>query len=114
VFADLADRRSARRQAIQAGDAPSIAGLALRGRASLRVLVANLAPETQEVAVGPLPGRTAWVRLLDEHSYGRATSAPAGYRAHAERVRLRNGSARLRLGPFAYVRLDIRLDGSTG
>ncbi|HEY2888180.1 MAG TPA: hypothetical protein VGJ17_06160, partial [Candidatus Limnocylindrales bacterium] len=114
VFADLADRRSARRQAIQAGDAPSIAGLALRGRASLRVLLANLAPETQEVAVGPLPGRTAWVRLLDEHSYGRATSAPAGFRAHAERVRLRNGSARLRLGPFAYVRLDIRLDGSTG
>jgi hypothetical protein len=106
VFADLADRRTAPRLAAESGDPTGVVGLALRRPTGIRVLAANLTPREQEVAIGPLAGRSAWARLLDDGSYALATIAPSAYRASADRIRIRGGRARLRLGPFAYVRLD--------
>lgn len=109
VFADLAGRRTARRISLELGDSIGLVGLALRGRTAIRILVANLTPGVRELAIGPLPGGSAWVRLLDDRSYARATSAPARHRAQADRLRLRGGTGRVRLGPFAYLRLDAPL-----
>ncbi len=106
VFADLAGRDAAARLDVESSDARAIATVAMRKASGVRLLVANLTPRVQEVAAGPLPGRGAWMRRLDDSSYTMGTSAPARFRAQAERLRLRGGTARFTLPPFAYLRLD--------
>lgn len=106
VLADLAGRDATQSVGLVNELRGRIAGLAIRRDGALRVLVANLGPTAVELNVGTFRGRSARIRVLDEHSFGLATQSPAAFRRGSARHALRRGRARLRLGPFAYVRLD--------
>jgi hypothetical protein len=82
-------------------------GLALRQGEKMRVLLANLTDREQDILVRGLPGEMA-VRTLDEGNFERATgSAASGFRDEpGERCPAPEGALRLRLRPYAYVRID--------
>ncbi len=106
VFADLADRAAWEPGHVVSRDPGSVAALAMRQGTRTRVLVANLTGARASVAIGPLGGREALVRVLDDGTATQALLAPSAFRRSTERVPLRNGQARLDLRPFAYAWLE--------
>lgn len=81
-------------------------GLALRHEGRLRVVLANLSPEPQQVLVQNL-GQQVRVRTMDETNAAEAMQNPEAFRAQAgELVQTSGGSLALRLRPFAIARLE--------
>ncbi len=81
-------------------------GLALRHEGRLRVMLANLSPEPQQVLVQNL-GRQVRVRTMDETNAAEAMQNPEAFRAQAgELVQTSEGNLALRLRPFAIARLE--------
>ncbi len=105
LFADLGELRHAPLMPTCAQG--PLAGLAFgRGTAST-LLLANLGPRPVDVRVGPMAGRHAHARILDRRSLASARRDPLRFRASGRRVRLDDGYATIRLGRYAYARLDI-------
>jgi hypothetical protein len=84
-------------------------GLALRQGETVRVLLANLVERQQDILVCGLP-EEAVVRVLDEDTYERAMIRdPVGFHAvPGELLLTRNGALRIRMRPYAYVRIDCQ------
>lgn len=81
-------------------------GLALRQEGRLRVLIANLSAEPQQVMVQNL-GQQVRLRTLDETNAHAAMQNPEEFRAQAgEWVQTSAGSLLLRLRPYAVARLE--------
>lgn len=81
-------------------------GLALRQDGRMRVLVANLSADPQQVTVQNLPEQVR-VRILDETNAEAAMQNPEEFRAQAgEWVPTAAGSLSLRLLPYAVARLE--------
>jgi hypothetical protein len=81
-------------------------GLALRQENRLRVVLANLSPEPQQVLVQNL-GQQVRVRTLDETNAEEAMQNPEAFRAQAgELVPTSAGTLSLRLRPYAIARLE--------
>lgn len=81
-------------------------GLALRQEGWLRILIANLSAEPQQVTVQNL-GQQVRLRTLDETNAQAAMQNPEEFRAQAgEWVQTSAGSLLLRLRPYAVARLE--------
>jgi len=107
VFADLAAFAGAR--ACRIDDAPEeLAALALVRDGMLRVLIANLRPRRQSVAVSGL-GESGQVRLLDERYLEAARTTAEVFRdRRGDALATPNGRCELTLGPYALVRIDTQ------
>ncbi|MFI5262376.1 MAG: hypothetical protein ACHQZR_07475 [Candidatus Limnocylindrales bacterium] len=106
LFADLADRRATTLVTAIPSTPLEVAALAMHTPRGTRVLLANLTPGPLEVSVGPLASGTGQVRVLDTTTALEAMLTPARFRRRRQRISVERGSARLRLAPFAYLRLD--------
>jgi hypothetical protein len=85
--------------------------LALRRDGRLRVLIANLRPETQAVRIEGLAERIS-VRLLDESCAEIAMLRPEEYRSQrGAECGAAEGALELELGPYAVARLDMEAPG---
>lgn len=108
VLADLAGRHGTDRLDGVSAAPGQLALLGLADGAKTRALVANLTHGPVEVAVGPLPGKVASVRILDERTLTDAVFVPSRYRRVSDHAPLRNGVLRATLRPFGYLRVDAR------
>lgn len=87
------------------------AALALRAGERVRILVANLRPVRQQIALS-LPVERARVRTLDETNAEAAIRAPEGFRtARGEVVPAAGGTLILDLLPYAVARVDVGGEG---
>ncbi len=106
LFADLRECRRGFRLQVEPATGHEVAAVASTADGITRVLLANLTPRAVEITVGPLPGRTAWARVLAAPSALDAMLAPARFRRRREPITMQREAVRVRLPPFAYVRLD--------
>ena len=96
-----------------ASSAPeSVDLLLVRDAAGLHGLLVNLTPELARVRVGPLPGETVALRILDDTTARAAATEPEAWRAGRRAVAvLAEGTLDLVLTPWAVVRLDAAAAG---
>jgi hypothetical protein len=82
-------------------------GLALRKHGTLRLLLANLTGQAQDVTIRGLPPEVV-VRILDEDAFERATLLdPVGFHQLPGEPWLTKGAElAIRLRPYAYARID--------
>jgi hypothetical protein len=107
VLADIAERRDDELVELEASEPLAASGLALRGAAGLRVLVANHGPVARAVRIDGLPSGNVRVRMLDETSAELAMDDPRGFRAVVDLTHdVDEGALSLELGPYAVARID--------
>jgi hypothetical protein len=110
VFADLAEWKTADLVRLRSTDPLTIEGLAVRDGTATHLLVANMSPRDQEVAIGPLEATRAWVRRLDEDTAPAAMTDPQHFRTTGAFEEVRHGALQLSLAPYAVVRIDAQMD----
>ncbi len=103
-LADVAGWRGAEVLGVDSEDPLLALALAVRVESAVRLLVANLTPEAQDVVVAPLDGAHR-LRRLDETSADAACADPESFRAGGEAVAAA-GELGLRLQPYEVVRVD--------
>lgn len=118
VLADVGEWAGADVLRVQVSDILTVAGLALRRGSQTRLLLANLTPEPQTVAVtvqsldvqagGEQAVAGDWLlRQLDETTVRRATTHPEAFRAEAgTRLTAEDGRFQVELAAYAVARLD--------
>ncbi len=84
---------------LESDDESKITGLAYRSKQGTTLWLANLTASTQSVALEGI-GSGATVGMLDERSFARATSDPAGFRKSGKRV---SNLTSLSLGAYAVA-----------
>jgi hypothetical protein len=106
VLADAGELRGGEVLPCRSSDPLKVDGLALRKGSRLRVLLANMRPETQRVKVEGLKGEVK-VRFLDERSIGSAMMEPEKFRMDpGEELRASEGRLELEILPYAVARMD--------
>ncbi len=82
-------------------------GLVLSKNDTLRIMLANLTEQPRDIQLRGLPAET-FVRVLDEDSYEYATRTDpiAFHEAPGEPRLTRDGTLKIRLRPYSYVRID--------
>lgn len=106
VLADLGEFAGGEVLRVAYADPRGAAALAVRADGRSRILVANLRPECQQIALN-LPADRATVRLLDETNAEAAMCSPEAFRAAAgEVIAADGGRIVLDLLPYAVARLD--------
>jgi hypothetical protein len=106
VLADLGELKGAEVVVAASSRPLAVEAFVLRGDTSLFVLVANLAPRTQEVVVAGLPDGEVSLRVLDETSAAGAGADPGAFRTQREQAVVSGGELALTLQPYAVVRID--------
>lgn len=91
---------------LAAGHGHDLAGLVIRRDRRVRVVMANLRPETRQVVVRVPRSWRLRLRVLDERNALVAMTAPGRYRATWEEIR---AGATVRLLPYAIARIDARV-----
>jgi hypothetical protein len=112
VFGDLADRDLMEPIAVRHGTPNGLASVALRRGGLVRVLIANLTPDRSTIAIGPLHGHAARIRILDDATAALALMAPSRFRRSTDPAPVRDGQTRCVLGPFAYLWLESTMAAS--
>jgi hypothetical protein len=107
VFADLAEWKGGEVVTLTSSDPDSAIGFALRDGAGLHLLVANLIPESKDVAIGPLPGGSVSIRRLNADNAQSAVMDPTTYRTADRAVDAATPEAELSLAPFEVLRIDV-------
>jgi hypothetical protein len=106
VLADVGEVRDGEVLRTTTTDALAVASLAIRHAGGLRILVANLRGDNQEIDVH-LPLGAVMARFLDETNTEQAMVQPEAFRADkGERLQVVAGHLALALRPYAVVRLD--------
>jgi hypothetical protein len=106
VLADVGEYAGGEVIPTKSSDALKVDGLALRKDGKVRVVLANLSPEPQQVSVHNL-GPQVRVRKLDETNAEAATRSPEDFRAEAgETVGTPGATLELSLLPYAIARID--------
>ena len=106
VLADVGEFSGGQVIPSRSADRLAVDGLALRKDDRLRVLVANMTAEPQNVIVRGLPAELE-VRVLDAANAEAAMQAPEAFRAAAgQRMAAADGALTLELPPYAVARLD--------
>ncbi|MBX2997968.1 MAG: hypothetical protein KF893_05610 [Caldilineaceae bacterium] len=107
VLADVAGCAGAPVLLGEASDSEKISGLVFEREGALRVLVANLTSEPQDVTIHH-GGDGVRVQMLNEHSIISAMRAPEAFRSEERPpIRPAHGQTAVRLLPYAVVRLDV-------
>jgi len=107
VFADVAERPTARVRRARSDQPLRAVGLALEDDAGSRLLVANVSPDETTVVVRGLPEGDGRLRVLDTSTVERATRDPTSFRAEGAPVRVTAGAMELTLGPYGTARVDL-------
>lgn len=112
VLADAGEFAGGDLLPVTTSDPLGAGALALRRDGRTAILLANLRPEPQRVAVH-LTARRVRIRRLDETNAETAMRSPEGYRADdGETLIVESGMLTLDLLPYAVARLDVE-DGIT-
>jgi hypothetical protein len=107
VLADVAGCAGAAVFFSETNESSKIGGFAFERAGRMRVLIANLTAEHQEVSVHH-GGESVRVQMLNEHSVVTAMRAPEAFRSEDHPpIRPAHGQTVLRLLPYAVVRLDV-------
>jgi D-apionolactonase len=106
IIADVAGCAGAPALAGCSSDPMRVDGLVFRRNNKVRILLANMTNDTQEVTVIH-GGQSARFRVLDEENAVDAMSAPERFRAQEEELPSSDGQSRLRLLPYAVATLDV-------
>jgi D-apionolactonase len=104
-LADATEWEGAEVLACESSDLLAAVGFAVRtGDGATRLLVVNLAPVEQTVAVAPVEGARA-LRRLNESTAAEAASDPVAFRRRSEHV-MAAGELALTLAPYEVARVD--------
>jgi hypothetical protein len=106
ILADVGEFSGGQVVPSKSSDNLKIDGLALRKDGRLRLLVANMSPQPQQVGVQRLSQQVR-VRRLDETNAEQAMQSPEGFRAAVgETVQTGDGVLDLSLLPYAVACID--------
>jgi len=106
VLADLGEFAGGQVVPTRSSDPLCVDGLAVRRDGQTRIILANLSPEPQRVAVQNLSPQVR-VRTLDETNAEVAMTSPEEFRARpGQRVQTTAGALELHLLPYALARID--------
>jgi len=106
VFADVGEFAGGRLRPLEAPPGYGIDGCALEKGSRASYLIANLTPVPRVAVLEGMP-RTLAVRRLDDESLGFARTLPREFRLQrGTAVNAKAGMLRIRLSPYAIVRLD--------
>jgi hypothetical protein len=89
--------------AAESSDSATVVALASRGTKSTSIWLANLSADTQTVTLRGSRG-TVLGTILDEDSFGRATTNPEAFRSERELIK---DPARLELNGYAVGMLEL-------
>jgi D-apionolactonase len=103
-LADVADWSDADVLRVESENPLLAVGLAVQARDGLKLLVANVTSEAQDVVVAPLDGELR-LRRLSEASAAPAAADPVSFRAGADSMAA-GGELALHLEPYEVVRID--------
>jgi hypothetical protein len=92
---------------LKAGKPLLLDGLAFTSGETLRVLVANLQPRSEEVQLSALPSGKGSLRRLNEDTFAAAVSDPDAFLNMSETVDIDTGEALLRLRAYETAFLSI-------
>jgi hypothetical protein len=108
VIADLADFKTAEILGCNSSDPLRVQGFALKTDGRVRVLIANLTPQTQECQLTPVEGSRVEAHWLDADSAQFAMAYPKEFRSGAKQVEMpiANSTLPLTLPPYGVVRID--------
>lgn len=107
VFADVGDFKSGNVLAAVSSDPLKIEALALKDGIRLRLIIANLTPDTQQIALRQLPAGTLSARRLDLETVIHAMNDPEGYRtSDREQIPVVDGTAMISLTAYGLLTLD--------
>ena len=105
VFADLAEWKDGTFVSSRSSNPLNIETLAITSGGVLHVLLANLTPEPQTVAIDDFASGVVTVRRLNAETAHEAAFDPSSYRSRTESLPLR-GTLEIVLAPFETARLD--------
>jgi hypothetical protein len=96
-------------------EVPNVAdALVVADADGVHALIVNLTVDLRRVALGPLPGETVRLRILDDTTLPLAVRDPEAFRARQPAVQpLEEGWLNLTLAPYAIVRVDAGAAGGT-
>lgn len=108
VFAHIADLKRGQLLNCKSADPLRIQALAIQIEGHLHLLVANLTPEVQTCAIGPMTSDRVQVRSLDASNALLAMTQPQQFRAATQRawVAASGSMITLTLAPYSVVRVD--------
>lgn len=109
ILADVAGCAGAPVFFTEASDSGRIAGFAFERDGMMRVLLANLTAETQEVTIHH-GGESVQMQMLNEHTAVNAMRTPEEFRREERSpIRPAHGQTALRMLPYAVARLDVEV-----
>ena len=107
VFADMADFADGQVLPAESTQPLRVDALAIHHGDGVRVLVANLRPQSQKAIVRGLPAQVA-VSALDEESFEEAVTSPDQFRARPPQiVDTDSGALEWTLPPYSVLRIDF-------
>jgi hypothetical protein len=106
VLVDVAEMRGASLVLAESSDPLLVDGLALRDDGRVRVLLANMSAQPQQVLVRGLSEGAA-LRVLDTNTLREAMAAPLQWREQVAAISTPGGETSFDLAPYAIVRLDV-------
>ena len=110
VFADLAEWKDGQVLASRSSNPFAVEALAVTINGRLHLMLANLTPDPQTVAIGAISGEVA-LRRLNADTAEESAFAPARYRLQTKTITA-DGAILLTLAPFEVTRLDARASGT--
>ncbi len=112
VLADVGEFVGGQAIVLESSDPLHVEGLALRKDGCLRILLANLAHQPEDVIV-TCEGASATVRMLDATNVEAAMRDPEGFRqVSGETIAPLQGKIRLTLPAYAIARIDLHEEKS--
>ncbi len=107
VLADWCEFAGGEWQEVSSSDSLAAIGIMLRRGGKAALLVANLLPTLNKIAISA-EDLDLQLRVLDQKSYMRAVTDPEGYReSEWRRLAKWDGRFELELGPYAVARMDV-------
>jgi hypothetical protein len=106
VLADIGGLHASSMLAIFSSDPQAVGGFGLIVPGGVRLLLFNLTPQRRPLSLSPLVS-DARLRVLDDSNLVQSMRDPEGFRSSFSRLKVRNSTAKLELGPWAIARVDV-------
>ena len=106
VFADVGEFSNGKIISTTSSNPLKITGLALYKKNKIRIIIANLNYDTQNIIINNL-GSSVFLRYLDENNFDQAVQSPEAFRTqNFEKKFTINSNLKLKLLPFGIVCID--------